>query len=120
VLALDLVHSWSFERPSIVRERPLNGSASSELPLSPRRLTFSLQSAIRRRNSILIDMDIPSEPPTRHASPERGMPPTIPEDSEPVAKEGDLFARKAGLGSLMKSAKQDVKVPEFDLSAFSF
>jgi hypothetical protein len=33
-------------------------------------------------------------------------------------EEADLFARKAGLGSLMKSAKQDVKVPEFDMDSF--
>ena len=63
----------------------------------------------------MIDMDIPSEPPTRRASPER-RPTPIPE--EPIKDESDLFARKAGLGSLIQSAKQDVKVPEFDMNAF--
>lgn len=33
-------------------------------------------------------------------------------------EEGDLLARKAGMGNLMKSAKQDVKVPDFDMNAF--
>lgn len=65
----------------------------------------------------MIDMDIPSLPPTRSASPER---PTELKTTleEPIKEENDLFARKAGLGSLMKSAKQDIKVPEFDMSAF--
>jgi len=44
------------------------------------------------------------------------IPPVIME--EPGNEEGDLIARKAGLGNLMKSAKQDVKVPEFDMDAF--
>lgn len=37
---------------------------------------------------------------------------------EEFKEEGDLVARKAGIGSLIKSAKQDVKVPEFDMGAF--
>ncbi len=67
----------------------------------------------------MIDMDIMSLPPTRTASPERvgpKLPPVIQE--EVIKDEGDFFARKAGLGNLMKSAKQDVKVPEFDMNAF--
>jgi len=75
---------------------------------------------MHRKSSIMIDMDIPSQPPTRAVSPE-GRPPktsVIPEESVP--DEGDLKARKAGLGSLMKSAKQDVQVPEFDMGAFNF
>jgi hypothetical protein len=69
----------------------------------------------RRRSSILIDMDIPSVPPTRPASPvTAGQSP----EQESIREEGDLFARKAGLGRLMKSAKHDVKVPDFDMNAF--
>lgn len=34
--------------------------------------------------------------------------------------EGDLLSRKAGLGSLMKNAKQNVQVPDFDMSSFGF
>jgi len=62
-------------------------------------------------------MDLPSLPPTRSASPER-VPKPEKAVEEPLKEENDLFARKAGLGSLMKSAKQDVKVPEFDMGAF--
>jgi len=32
--------------------------------------------------------------------------------------EGDWFTRKAGLGNLMKSAKQDVQMAEFDINSF--
>jgi hypothetical protein len=60
-------------------------------------------------------MDIPSLPPTRPASPD-AAPLSVVQDT--IKEESDLLARKAGLGSLMKSAKQDVKVPEFDMGAF--
>lgn len=64
----------------------------------------------------MIDMEISSEPPTRRASPERTAPKGIAEET--IKEEGDLLARKAGMGNLMKSAKQDVKVQEFDMDAF--
>jgi len=35
-----------------------------------------------------------------------------------IDEEGDLIARKAGLGSLLKTARQDVEVPEFDMDSF--
>lgn len=38
---------------------------------------------------------------------------------ETIREENDLAARKAGLGSLIKSAKHDVQVPEFNMDAFS-
>ncbi|RDB29031.1 Regulator of V-ATPase in vacuolar membrane protein 1 [Hypsizygus marmoreus] len=113
VLALDLVRSWSFDRPSVV----IHDVLDEQPPTSPtlRRSKFDLSS---RRRSIMIDMQLPSQPPTRSASPER--PPkgisTIIE--EQIPDDGDLFARKVELGNLMKSAKQDVKVPEFDMSSF--
>lgn len=62
----------------------------------------------------MIDMDLTSFPSTESGTPSR--PPQ--ESGLEKAKEGDLIARKAGLGSLMKSAKQDVQVPEFDMNAF--
>lgn len=74
---------------------------------------------MRRHSSMVIDMDIISLPPTRPRSPERNSQPA-PIQEEPILEEGDLFARKAGIGNLMKSAKQDVKVAEFDMSAFGF
>ena len=117
VLALDLVRSWSFARPSTAvhgRTPMVEGSIASP---SPSRPLFPLEPALRRRSSIMIDMDILSLPPTRKASPVKG---TEPDQylMETIQEESDLFARKAGLGNLMKSAKQDVKVPEFDMNAF--
>jgi hypothetical protein len=35
-----------------------------------------------------------------------------------IDEENDLIARKAGLGSLLKTARQDVEVPEFDMNSF--
>ncbi|KAF9270044.1 WD repeat-containing protein [Marasmius fiardii PR-910] len=113
VLALDLVRSWSFEYPVLhEKEQSVNDSPRPSSPSTSRKSIFSLH---RRRSSMMIDMDIPSFPPTRKASPER-KPTPIPE--EPIKNESDLFARRAGLGSLMQSAKQDVKVPDFDMNAF--
>jgi hypothetical protein len=123
VLALDLVRSWSFDRPSTQTERS-NTVGHFELPIltpsptTPRRALFVLEPAMRRRSSIMIDVDIPSEPPTRKASPERGPNVPVPIARDTIPEEGDWFARKAGLGSLMKTAKQDVKVPEFNMDAF--
>ncbi|KAF7985328.1 hypothetical protein HWV62_6523 [Athelia sp. TMB] len=117
VLALDLVRSWSFERPSTIARNP-SSDVHPEKPVRSRRYMFPLEPALRRRSSIMIDIEVATEPPTRRASPERKAPQTIPE--EPINEEGDLLARKAGMGNLMKSAKQDVKVPEFDMGAFGF
>jgi len=68
----------------------------------------------------MIDMDVTTAPPTRRASPEPRPANSAPLGSavEVLKEEGDLFARKAGLGSLMKSAKQDVQVPEFNMDSF--
>jgi hypothetical protein len=93
----------------------------------------------------LIDMEMLTEPPTRRASPEpkdlNGEPePGIGAETsgfprlstsgtkgengldelEHLEDEGDLLSRKAGLGSLMKNAKQNVQVPEFDMGNFGF
>lgn len=79
---------------------------------------------MRRQSSIMIDMDISTNPPTRSASPTQKQPngTSSGAEGEPgeVLKEseGDLVARKAGMGRLLKSAKQDVQVPEFDMNAF--
>ncbi|KAJ7099614.1 RAVE protein 1 C terminal-domain-containing protein [Mycena crocata] len=117
VLALDLVRSWTFDRPSI-QPSVAPEKTTPPSPTISRRPTFALGPAMRRRSSMIIDMDILSLPPTRSTSPVRvaEKPPVILE--EPGNEEGDLIARKAGLGNLMKTAKQDVKVPEFDMNAF--
>ncbi|KAF9015532.1 RAVE protein 1 C terminal-domain-containing protein [Cyathus striatus] len=111
VLALDLVRSWSFERPSTSTRGNVKGQSTTRRPI------FPLEPALRRRSSIVIDMDLTSLPPTRSASPERRDP--QPERAlASIKEENDLLARKAGLGHLIKSAKQDVQVPEFDMNAF--
>ena len=79
---------------------------------------------MRRRASIMIDMEVSTAPPTRRPSPTRDGKLTAVKEELPSLAAGekadtdDLVARKAGLGSLMKSAKQDVQVAEFDMSAF--
>lgn len=146
VLALDLVRSWSFERPSMAYLReskqespdPMDTARASRPPPSPtstRRHTFLLDPSLhRRRSSIMIDMDILSLSSPRSTSPTRddtsvssgGSSKKATEKTSPVVstvptikeEENDIFSRKAGLGGLMKSAKQDVQVPEFDMNAF--
>ncbi|KAF8641123.1 hypothetical protein AX17_000765 [Amanita inopinata Kibby_2008] len=114
VLALDLLRSWSFERPSsrlspLVARKP---SVAANL-----KAMFTLEPALRHRSSILIDMDVSSLPPTRPISPPQGSEKSTAHDT---LKEGlDLVARKVGIGNLMKHAKKDVQVPEFDMNAFS-
>jgi hypothetical protein len=80
---------------------------------------LALEPAMRRRSSIIIDMDLSTAPPTRRSSPEPGV---VDKSPVPLMKtideEGDLIARKAGLGSLLKTARQDVEVPEFDMNSF--
>lgn len=69
----------------------------------------------RRRSSMVIDMDILALPSTRPGSPVGEKKKT---SAENITGEGDLLARKAGLGHLIKAAKMDVQVPEFDVNAF--
>jgi hypothetical protein len=74
---------------------------------------------MRRQPSIAIDMEVPSAEPTRPGSPVQadgadGVPAALPEPAP------DAVARKAGLGNLMKTAKQTVQVPEFDMGSFGF
>ncbi|KAH9984643.1 WD repeat-containing protein [Russula compacta] len=117
-LALDLVRSWSFDRPTAVAHDP----AQQIMPPSPTtmRRMLALEPAMRRRSSIIIDMDLFTAPPTRRPSPERreAGEPLAPLLKETINEEGDLIARKAGLGSLLKTAKQDIQVPEFDIDSF--
>ncbi|KAH9037204.1 RAVE protein 1 C terminal-domain-containing protein [Lactarius pseudohatsudake] len=116
-LALDIVRSWSFDRPSLVTHDPTQHFAPPS-PTTARRL-HALEQAMRRRSSIVIDIDPFTVPPTRRPSPK---PREVTEPPAQLMKEtineGDLVARKAGLGSLLKTAKQDVQVPEFDMSSF--
>ncbi|THH34149.1 hypothetical protein EUX98_g174 [Antrodiella citrinella] len=121
-LALDLVRTWSFDRPSVVMHDPARPTRRPPSPITTR---FALEPALRRRSSIMIDMHIDSLPPTRPASPEKVaerldgiLAENVTGNAEVVTGENDLIARKAGIGSLMKSAKQDLSVPEFDMNSF--
>jgi hypothetical protein len=119
-LALDLVKSWSFARPSAPELLPSSMLAGPPSPTAARHSFFSASPSMRRHPSVYIDMDLPSEGPTRPASPNQQANPALPPDPDRdiTHAEGDTFVRKAGLGSLMKSAKRDVQVPEFDMGAF--
>ncbi|KAJ7071176.1 RAVE protein 1 C terminal-domain-containing protein [Mycena amicta] len=114
VLALDLVRSWTFDRPSLQRA----AAETAPSPSATQRRTFSLGPTLRSRSSMVIDMEIPSIPPTRAPSPTKGSHKTPAIVEEPGNEEEDLIARKAGLGSLMKSAKTNVTVAEFNMDAF--
>lgn len=117
VLALDLVCSWSFERPTTAIREPRPPTDKSRDIIAPIPSHYPLGSGLRRKSSILIDMEITSLPPTRKTSPDASsLPKAHPIDT--IQEESDLFARQAGLGKLMKSAKHDVQVPEFDMNAF--
>ena len=96
----------------------LNDPASSP-PVIRRSLGGTLRA---RRSSLLIDIEIPSLPTTRPTSPSPVPLTTVPEQftspSVSGATDADIKAKRTGLGSLMKSAKKDVTVPEFDMNAF--
>ena len=146
ILALDLVKSWSFARPAGTAPA---GIANILFPPSPTSAAafafpFALAASTRRESKILIDMDMLTEPPTRRASPELKVPDesesgtgaktsgftglSLPrtrgesglDELEHLKDEGDLLSRKAGLGSLIKNAKQNIQVPDFDMGSFGF
>ena len=99
VLALDLVRSWPFAKPSDTRTRPLVSHRLSTSPTSAHRIL-----AHRRRSSILVDIQLPSEVHSRAPSPISSTSPARQE-----------------VTSLIKQAKKEaVSVPEFDASAFGF
>jgi RAVE protein 1 C terminal len=124
VLALDLVRSWSFARPAVPRTMPPGanfGLVPAPSPTAARHSQFGINAHARRQSSILIDMEVPSDPSTRRASPvpsSESMTLGLDRSEEKTENESDLFARKAGMGNLLKSAKQNVQVPEFDMNSF--
>lgn len=127
-MAIDLVRSWSFDRPtSTLREpREANEIAESDEVIAPlpsptamRRPGLVLAPHMKRRSSIAIDMEVPSDPSTRATSPELdGQKSPTSQNQTLVHLNGNQPKGPSGLGSLMKSAKQDVAVPEFDMNAF--
>ncbi|KAF9056524.1 RAVE protein 1 C terminal-domain-containing protein [Panaeolus papilionaceus] len=119
-LALDLVRSWSFARPTSTIQLPPEPPSPIESKQvaspTPSRAFFALHPTVKRRSSILIDMDVTTLPSTSHASPAEDA--FKPHEVTTIKEETDVFARKVGIENLMKSAKQDVQVPEFDMNAF--
>ena len=115
VLALDLVRSWSFAQPVLA---PKTGDVNDRAMISPlpNRL-FALGASVRR-SSILIDMDLSSIPSSRRGSFSVKGSIETQQHAESVQEENDLIARRAGIGKLIKSAKQDLQVPEFNMGAF--
>jgi rabconnectin-3a len=102
-------------------------------PPPARSPVFGIQA--RRQSFLVIDMEIPSLPATRPASPDPRLSRSIGSSSSvrpvvlPAAQESaeteeidmakaDVQAKRTGLGNLMQSAKKDVKVAEFDINAF--
>ncbi|KAI5121293.1 hypothetical protein M0805_003762 [Coniferiporia weirii] len=119
VLALDLVRSWSFDRPTTPRRDP--GTVNNvddllgTLPNDVRRPAFGH----RQRASIMIDMDVPSDPSTRPTSPGSvGVEQTAAPDGSNEKLFDDTTVRKSSLGGLMRSAKENISLPEFDMNAF--
>ncbi|KAF8323322.1 hypothetical protein DL93DRAFT_2050227 [Clavulina sp. PMI_390] len=136
-LALNVVAHWSFDRVvPVIRPGPINTSApiiiESHRPRSPTLTRSSMGLHHNRAASLVIDMEIPSLPATRPTSPGFPVLDTIPEKtsraaspipptnvvSPPPEESAEAGEQKGGFGSLMKSAKKDVKVAEFDMSAF--
>ncbi|KAL4070811.1 RAVE protein 1 C terminal-domain-containing protein [Scleroderma citrinum] len=108
-LALDLVRTWSFERPTAILQ------VHTKLPPSPRlsRRSLAVHPFLRRSSSILIDIAIDANTPSGQNTPGH-----VGQQTQVKEGESDLLARKAGLGSLIRSAKHDVQAPEFDINAF--
>lgn len=85
---------------------------------------------LNRAPSLVIDMDITGLPATRPTSPSPVLLSTSQNEGvvKPIAngltesvtagKDPGVEVQRTGLGILMKSAKKDVKVVEFDMIAF--
>lgn len=113
-MALDLVMSWSFERPTnplvlTSANMHIEADAVPPLPDSPtlKRRPLSGIPTFGRRRSIIVDMDVPSDPSTRSTSPDPSK--TI---------HGQIADAGSELKTLLKTAKQNVTVPEFNMDAF--
>lgn len=135
-LGLDLVRSWSFERPWFppvkARPQPLkleNGAATpaptsptarlSTSPFTPRRRSSFMLSRPAGRENMKMDMDVVqeggTEPPTRHSSPPPGKPDLF---GNYTLSDKPKTARKPS--SLMKDLRKDVQQGSaaFDMDQF--
>ncbi|KAG8835972.1 regulator of (H+)-ATPase in vacuolar membrane [Serendipita sp. 399] len=126
-LALDLVADWSFDPPEPMgnwafgQRRDSSSIGRSTSPRSP-----SLRRSKSRRHSVIdIDLDIEQDPSDPHMAPAAPSHltsvPEVPELEIPPPTPTDAANRgRAGFGGLVQTAKRDVQVPEFDMSAFGF
>ncbi len=86
-LALSLASTWSFDKPVVTAlpNSAIPTVAALEAKLTPLRPSFNLQS-IRRRSSVVIDIDLPSLPPTDPPSPNPAFSGGLPRSiNEPLA-----------------------------------
>jgi hypothetical protein len=77
---------------------------------------------------MIIDIDVQTGMPEPPLTPTHAIPPTtqvqhsslaiVPEDAEASPMPAEEPPKRTGLGTLMQTAKKDVQMPEFDLSAF--
>ncbi|KAG8771960.1 regulator of (H+)-ATPase in vacuolar membrane [Serendipita sp. 397] len=125
-LALDLVTGWSFDPPELISNWAFGENRSGSVGRSASPRSPSLRRSKSRRHSVIdIDLSAEQDVPDPLASPvvHSHLTP-VPEAQElqiqsPVP--ADTINRgRAGLGNLMQTAKRDVQVPEFDMSAFGF
>lgn len=113
-LALHLVMSWSFERPTspFVRNTTTTNIETDAVPELPGPTAIRRPSSgipdLNRRKSMIVDMDVPSDPSTRAATPDT--------TNSPVNNNG--VGKASEFKSLLKTAKQDVTVPEFNMDSF--
>ncbi|OCB85636.1 hypothetical protein A7U60_g7286 [Sanghuangporus baumii] len=114
-LALDLVRSWRFDRPKTLARKSEKADILAPLATTARPSIFAV-SGHTRRSSIMIDMEFNSDPSTRAGSPDT-VATKLASDEKQVPNE-DQGSRRSELGLLMKTAKQNVTVPEFDINTF--
>lgn len=124
VLALDLVKNWTFTTPEdLLPSQPpvqLNGQLPHLEP-APQTQRPPLAAHHHRRPSILIDMDLSSEPASRTDDPSQlRLPSPIPENGtlSPPQSPTLMQRQTSGFGTLLKSAKKVSRVAEFDMSSF--
>jgi hypothetical protein len=117
-LALDLVMKWTFERPAIASGK--DSDNSGQRSSSPLRQRSEVNALMRRQPSVYIDMEVPSADSTRPATPAGASTVEAPQVTVGDNAPSPEAARKAGIGNLMKTAKQTVQVPDFDMGSFDF
>lgn len=128
-LALYLLTNWSFDRVVSNIQPPITelsvAATQVAADIRPRSPTISTRASLglglARAPSLVIDMEIPSLPTTRPSSPPPQVPVVMRVGSPALTsprEDSEMQVQRTGLGSLMKNAKKDVKIAEFDMNAF--